>query len=197
MSAKQAVHIALSPPLTSSSRKCVFINTSPLDKHTFVLKPPVLLEQEPDNSEDVLCRSIVDYYLQCPSPIRHIFLAEFVLHYKKNGASISKRKKPSMIRFFKYNKHSNYKNYCREKLLLYVLFDENEETLKHNFSTWEAAYVASETIVHINEARFTYNVNPTWGDLEIAVNELENLDNPNETFTNRKTTKTPCESYDL
>jgi hypothetical protein len=37
---KQLVHIALSLPLNCSSRKCVFINTSPLEKHTFVLKPP-------------------------------------------------------------------------------------------------------------------------------------------------------------
>ena len=97
ISAQQAVHIALSLPLTCSSRKCVFINTSPLEKCTFVLKPPVFLQQEPDNSEDVLCRSIVDYYLQHPSPIRHIYLAKFVSHYKKNGAPISKRKKPSVI----------------------------------------------------------------------------------------------------
>ena len=62
------------------------------------------------------------------------------------------------------------------------MFDENEETLKHNFSTWEATYVASETIVKINVDKFTYNVNPTWGDLEIAVNELENPDNLDETF---------------
>jgi hypothetical protein len=54
-------------------------------------------------------------------------------------------------------------------MLLYVSFHENEETLKHNFPTWEVAYVASETIVHINEARFTYNVNQTWGDLEVTV----------------------------
>jgi hypothetical protein len=33
MSAQQEVHIALSLPLTCSSRKCVFINTSPLEKH--------------------------------------------------------------------------------------------------------------------------------------------------------------------
>jgi hypothetical protein len=197
MSAQQAVHIALSLPLNCSSRKCVFINTSPLEKHTFVLKPPSLLEQEPDNSEDVLCRSIIDYYLQRPSPIKHICLAEFVSHYKKNGAPISKRKKPSVIRFVKYNKHTDYENYCREKLLLYVLFDQNENTLKHNFPTWEAAYIASETIVQTNESRFTYNVNPTWGDLESAVHELENPDNVDETFTNRKTTRTLCESYDL
>jgi hypothetical protein len=77
-----------------------------------------------------------------------------------------------VIQFVKYNKHCDYENYCREKMLLYISFDENEETLKHNFSTWEVVYVTSETIVHINEARFTYNVNPTWGDLEVAINDL-------------------------
>jgi hypothetical protein len=160
MSAQQAIHIALSFPLTCSSRKCIFINTSPLEKHTFMLKPPVLLQQEPNNSKDVICHSIIDYYIQCPSPIRHIYLAEFVSHYKKNGTPLSKREKPSVIRFVKYNKHCDYENYCREKLLLYILFHENEETLIHNFSTCEAAYVAFETIVNSNEARFTYNVNP-------------------------------------
>ena len=80
---------------------------------------------------------------------------------------------------------------------MYVPFDENEETLIHNFSTWEVVYVASETIVHINEARFTYNVNPTWGDLEVALNYLENPGDHDETFRNPKTTRTLFESYDL
>ena len=92
---------------------------------------------------------------------------------------------------------SNTTNILTIKLLLYVLFNENENTLKHNFPAWEAAYIASETIVQTNESRFTYNVNPTWGDLESAINELENPDNLDETFTNQKTTRTPCESYDL
>jgi hypothetical protein len=113
MSSQQEIHIALSLPLNCSSRKCVFINTSPLEKHTFVLKPLSLLEQELDNSEDVLCCSIIDYYLQCPSPIKHICFAEFVSHYKKNGSPISKRKKTSVIRFVKYSKHTDYENYCR------------------------------------------------------------------------------------
>jgi hypothetical protein len=162
-----------------------------------MLKPLVLLQQEPDNSEDIICHSIIDYYIQRPSPIRHICLAEFVSHYKKYGTPISKRKKPSVIRFVKYNKHCDYENYCREKLLLYIPFHENEDTLIHNFSTWEVAYVSFETIVHINEARFTYNVNPTWGDLEVAHNDLENPGDHDETFRNPKTTRAPSESYDL
>jgi hypothetical protein len=190
MSSQQVFHITLSLPLNCSSRKCVFINTSPLETRTFVLKPPSLLKQDPDNSEDMIYRSIIDYYLQRPPLIKHICLAEFVSHYKKNGTPISKRKKKNVIHFVKYNKHIDYENFCREKLLLYVPFDQNEDTLKHTFATWEAAYIVYETIVQTNEARFTYNVNPTWGDLESALEELENLGNVDETSTKHKTTRT-------
>jgi hypothetical protein len=44
MSAQQEVHIALSLPLNSISRECIFINTSPPSEHTFMLKPPFLLK---------------------------------------------------------------------------------------------------------------------------------------------------------
>jgi hypothetical protein len=67
----------------------------------------------------------------------------------------------------------------------------------HNFYTWEDVYVASETMVHINEARFTYNVNPTWGDLEVALNDLENPSDHDDTFRDPKTTRTASKSYDL
>jgi hypothetical protein len=70
--------------------------------------------------------------------------------------------------------------------LLYVPFDQNENTLKHNFPTREAAYIAYETTIHTNKSRFTYNGNPTWGDLESAVHDLENPDNVDETLTTIK-----------
>ena len=60
MSVEQEMHIALSLPLSCSSRECIFINTSPVDECTFMLKPPILLEQELDDSEDVMCHSIID-----------------------------------------------------------------------------------------------------------------------------------------
>jgi hypothetical protein len=116
---------------------------------------------------------------------------------KKWYTDIKKKKKTNVIRFVKYKKHIDYENFCREKLLLYVPFDQNENTLKHNFPAWEVAYIAYETIVQTNEARFTYNVNPTWGDLESVVDELEKPNNVDETLTNHKTTRTLCEFYDL
>ena len=38
MSAQQAVHIILSLPLNTSSRNCIFVNTSPIEHRAFVLK---------------------------------------------------------------------------------------------------------------------------------------------------------------
>jgi len=91
--AQQAVHIALSLPLNHSSRECNFINTAPIDECTFILKPTTLLKQIPDNSEDVMCSSIIDYYINRPNAIKHVCLAEFVSKYRKYGTPISKRKK--------------------------------------------------------------------------------------------------------
>ena len=171
MSAQQAVHIALSLPLNSSSRECIFVNTSLVDERTFMLKPPILLKQEPDDSEDVMCHSIVDYYIGRPNSISKICLAEFVSNYKKDGRPISKRKKPNFIRFVKYNKHNDIENFCREKLLLYMPFENCEDTLKQELPTWLSAYTLHEITIQVNEAKFTYNINPTWGDLETATND--------------------------
>jgi hypothetical protein len=156
MPSQQVVYITLSLPLNCISRKCVFINTSPPDTRKFMFKLPFLLKQEPDNSEDVICCSIIDYYLQCPPPIKHIFLAKFISHYKKYGTPISKSKIPNVIRFVKYNKHIDYENCCREKLLLHVPFDQSEDTLKHNLPTWQVAiYTFYESTIQTNEGKFT------------------------------------------
>jgi hypothetical protein len=55
MLAQQVVYIVLSLPLNTSSRKCIFINTSPKDQRAFILKKPKDMQLEPDNSEDILC----------------------------------------------------------------------------------------------------------------------------------------------
>ena len=58
--------------------------------------------------------------------------------------------------FFKYNKHINYENFCRAKLLLHVPFDQSEDTLKHNLPTWQVAiYTFYESTIQTNEPKFT------------------------------------------
>jgi hypothetical protein len=164
----------ISFPLNCSSRECIFINTSPIYQCIFVLKPTFLLKQEPNDFEDVMCQSIIDYYIEFPHVIKNIFLVEFVSKYKNYGTYILKRKKPNAIRFVKYKNYIYYQNLCREKLLLYVPFKKNEHTLKHNLPTWYAIYSFHEIIIQANEAIFTYNINPTWGNMESDIQQLDN-----------------------
>ena len=67
MSIRQAVHVVLSLPLHSSSRKTIFINTTPNDRQIAMLKRPLLLEQEPDDSENIVSASILEKYIACPA----------------------------------------------------------------------------------------------------------------------------------
>jgi hypothetical protein len=70
--------------------------------------------------------------------------------------------------------------------------------LKHNLPTWESAYSFYESIIQINEAKFTYNINPTWGDLENAIEQLDT--NPMDidgTMKKEETTTIHSEQYDL
>ena len=80
-----------------------------------------------------------------------------------------KEKKEKVIRFIKYKKHIDYENYYREKLLLYVLFENNEDVLKQDFLTWKSAYMLHNNTIKNNETKFTYNMNKKWGDLEEAI----------------------------
>ena len=77
ISAQEAIHIAVSLPLNHSSTECNFINTTQIDKCTFILKPTTFLKQIPDNSEDVMCSSMIDVLLEWLSDLDlsaiHIF----------------------------------------------------------------------------------------------------------------------------
>jgi hypothetical protein len=128
---------------------------------------------------------------------RHICLAYFVSNYMKNGEHVSKRKKMNLIQFVKYNKHTDYEKFCCENLLLYVPFEESEDTLKHGFATWEVAYAIYQNIIQTGEAKFTYNINPAWGNLETALEQLDSLANTDDRCHELKTTRPSCEYYDL
>jgi hypothetical protein len=82
--------------------------------------------------------------------------------------------------------------------LLYVPFEESEDTLKHNLPTWKVAYSFYESTIQTNEAKFTYNINPTWGDLENAIEQLDNSPmDIDDTMTKEETTRIHSEEYDL
>lgn len=113
MSAQQEIHIVLSLPLNCSSRKCVFINTSPIDDRAFVLKRKKDLQKEADDSEDIMCPSITDYYALRPTAIEHVCLAEFASSYTKKGQERRKSSRPCVIRSVRYKKYKDIENQCR------------------------------------------------------------------------------------
>ncbi|XP_059077054.1 uncharacterized protein LOC131876217 [Cryptomeria japonica] len=197
MSSQQAAHIVLSLPLNYSSRKCIFIDTRSDNNRTFILKPVELLNKEPDESENVICNSLIDYYIKRPQAIAHICLAEFVSKYNKKGNKINAKTKPNVIRFINFNKHTDLENHCREQLLLYVPFIINEHTLKQNVNTWEDAYLLHEKTIQRNRTKFTYNINATWGDTEKAIHEINYEDNNTHTQSSIGQTSKQNEQYDM
>ena len=97
MSSRQAVHIVLSLPLHSSSRKTIFINTSPDDKKTVVLKRPSLLEKEPDDPVDIISPSVLDKYIARPVELESISLAKYASYYSCIHTTTRKRNKTCII----------------------------------------------------------------------------------------------------
>jgi hypothetical protein len=71
--------------------------------------------------------------------------------------------------FHSIQKHLDYENYCRERILLYLPFEDNENTLKHNLATWKNAYLLHKNTIRQNESKFIYNINSIWGDFENVV----------------------------
>jgi len=88
MSAQQSIHIILPLRLNASSRNCIFINTSPIEQQEFILKKQKELQCDPDDSKDVMCPSIIDYYVCRPNAINDICLEEFASSYTKKAENV-------------------------------------------------------------------------------------------------------------
>ena len=140
MSAQLAIYLILSIPLYHCSCSFAFINTSPLQERAFVLKPQQQLQKLDKESMDVMCKSIIDKYIDRPKSLQDICLAKFVANYNHIKNKISIRRKPKIIRFVHYNQFKDLENWSREQLLLYVPFIDVEESQKINKDTWKAAY---------------------------------------------------------
>ena len=116
----------------------------------------ISIKQEPNNLEDIMCHFIIDYYAACLNTIKHIFLVEFVANQKKDGTPVLKRKKPNVIIFVNYRKHVDYENYCKENLLLYVPFENNELSLNQCHSTWQVVYNFNGETIQMIQSKFTF-----------------------------------------
>ena len=76
--AQEAAYLILQMPLTKASREVAFINTSPPEERTFLLKDRESLEQLPENSTDIQASNIIQMYSRRPYKLSQWCLADYV-----------------------------------------------------------------------------------------------------------------------
>jgi len=132
----------------------VFINTAQPEERVYILRPQEELEELEDDSTEIRCKNLLDYYVLRPDELEDTCLAEFASMFertivppsltgkdrknktqtfklKKNSGFVRKRTTPKIIRYRHYGKKEDFKNYCREQLMLFVPWrDEKDELLE-------------------------------------------------------------------
>ena len=83
ISAQEAVYYLLQMPLYRSSRDVIFINTSPSDKRSVMLKSHTVIQSLPDDCPDVINEGMLDHYSNRPEQLTAVCLADFVSKYKR------------------------------------------------------------------------------------------------------------------
>lgn len=81
ISAQEAVYLVLQLPLRSCTRSFVFINTSPCETRTFLLKPHDVLADMPENSTDIQSDNALQRYQRRPRVLQNCCLADYISGY--------------------------------------------------------------------------------------------------------------------
>ncbi|XP_070548510.1 uncharacterized protein [Ptychodera flava] len=82
ISAQEAAYIILQMPLTKATRQVVFINTSPPDERTFLLKSKTTLENMPADSTNIESDSLIKRYARRPKVLENWCLADYASKVK-------------------------------------------------------------------------------------------------------------------
>ncbi|KAJ8025727.1 ATP-dependent DNA helicase PIF1 [Holothuria leucospilota] len=97
ISAQEAVYLILQMSLRKASRQFVFINTSPPEERTILLKPLDYIQQLPDGSTDIECMGLIKKYAARPKVLESYCLADFAAWFdvstnkKKNESAMQDR----------------------------------------------------------------------------------------------------------
>ena len=76
--AQEAIYLLLQLPLTKATRQVVFINTSPCEKRTFLLKTASTLEKMSPNSTDIEADNDIKRYAKRPKALENCCLADYI-----------------------------------------------------------------------------------------------------------------------
>ena len=87
-----SVYLTLQIPLKKASRDVIFVNTSPPDERTVMIKNFTILKTLPDDSDDVTFLSVLDHYSARPSTLDDVCLAAYVSWYRRIPSKTSNTK---------------------------------------------------------------------------------------------------------
>ena len=76
ISAQEAVYLVLQLPMRKSSRKVIFINTTPPEDRVDLLKPMNEIEEVDDDSEKIHSGGLLNRYIQRPANHENVSLAD-------------------------------------------------------------------------------------------------------------------------
>ncbi|PIK47899.1 hypothetical protein BSL78_15229 [Apostichopus japonicus] len=87
VSAQEAAYLLLQLPITTISRSIVFINTSPCEERTFLLKSKEKLEEMNPDATDIECGNVLKRYATRPKILEQWSLVDYVsklnVHFPK------------------------------------------------------------------------------------------------------------------
>ena len=193
MSEQECTYSLLELPITQSSIKVEFINTSEIHNRVFIAKPDYMLQKMDPDSEEIKQQNNVEKYAQRPHVLKQMCLADFValtdtvysnnpivsddemsvnenssdeeneditkqsshthnlnqlFPIKIKNKTIKLHKHRKVIRFVNYKYKVDPENYCREKLLLYIPWQQNELKILEKFKTYIDAYNHFQKQIH-------------------------------------------------
>ena len=91
----------------------------------------------------------------------------------KGGMTLVKRQKPRIIRSVRFNKNKDPENYCREQIMLYTAWrNENTDLLK-DFQTYQDRYEIIKDVIEQNRRQYENHTEV----LDQAVQDIESEEN--------------------
>ena len=95
------------------------------------------------------------------------------LYKAKNGTRYKKRKVSKIIRYVRYNKEKDMENYCREQLMLFFPWRNEQKDLLASFDTFEAHYNSLKTSIQSKSNEYEHHTE----ELELARQMIEDEEN--------------------
>ena len=144
--------------MTFMSRESVFINTSPPNERTFLVKSKKELEQLDPGSSDIAVDNLIHCYQNRPHQLENYCLADFASKVnicQQTGLSSKsstviccsqntvycRRKEDRIIHYVNYSKKKDPENHYHERLMLFFPWRNEETDVKGSFDSYQEKYM--------------------------------------------------------